>query len=347
MTGLAMSLASRSGASATEVAGFARIAETTGFDAFFIAERCADSLALAHSALLATQRLTVGTAIANAAVRHPVSTAMTAATLAEESGGRFLLGLGVANPALNEAVLGLPPARPVTYMREYVGVVRSVLDEDAEPPAGAYFSVSGFCLDRPPKARVPIWLAGLLPKMLSLAGELGDGALLNLMSTAQLPSTLGHIETGLVKSGRRRDEFVVACLMPCCISPDVDAAARAARAVVAGYAMHPAAGQLFSASGFADELAEVQERLTGGDENAAASVSDAMIDALVVHGGPDVLPERVNAYRDAGVDLPVLFPMPVEDGWLTAIDRVLRAAEQFDFRPTESPSPNRKDAQHV
>lgn len=347
MNGLAISLASRSGASAIEVAGLARLAETVGFEAFFVAERCADSLALAHSALLATQRLTVGTAIANAAIRHPVSTAMTATTLAEESGGRFRLGLGMANVALNEVALGLPPARALVYMREYVAVLRAVLNEQPDPPAGEYFSVSGFRLDRPPTVSVPIWLAGLLPRMLSLAGELGDGALLNLMSTAQLPSTIGHIETGLARAGRPREQFVVACLIPCCISPDLDAAARAAREVVSGYALHPAAGQLFSASGFADELAEVRERLTGGDENAAASVSDAMIDALVVHGGPDALPERVHAYREAGVDLPVLFPMPVDDGWLTAIDRVLRAVEQFDFRPTESPSLNRKDAQHV
>jgi len=347
MSGLAVSLASRSGVSAAEVADLARSAEAAGPDAVFLAERVADSLALAHSALLATERLTVGTAIANAGVRHPAMTAMTAATLAEESGGRFVLGLGVANAALNETMLGLPATRPVSYMREYVGVLRSILYGHPEPPPGEYFTVTGFVPDRPPNAGVPIYLAGLLPKMLALAGELADGVLLNLMTTAALPAVRRHIDTGLTRAGRTRVDLVVACLLPCCISADTEAAARAARQVVAGYAMHPAAGKLFSNSGFAPELLKIRERLTDGDERAAESVSDAMIDAFIVHGRAEVLPERIQAYRDAGVDLPVLFPMPVNDGWIPAMDRVIRAAEPFRSPTTDTTTPKRKDAQHV
>lgn len=341
MNGLAVSLASRSGLSPVDVADLARSAEAAGFAAVFVAERCADALTLAHSALLATEQVTVGTAIANARVRHPAMTATTAATLAEESGGRFLLGLGVANVALNETMFGLAPTRPVPYMREYVGVLRSVLDGHAEPPPGEYFSVTGFVPDRPPTAKVPIFLAGLLPRMLALAGELADGVFLNLMTTAGLPAVRAHIDTGLARAGRTRADIVVACLLPCCISTDVEAAARAARQVVAGYALHPAAGKLFSASGFSAELLQVRERLTAGEENAAESVSDAMIDAFIVHGRPEVLPERIQGYRDAGVDLPVLFPMPVDDDWKASINRVLRAASS-----TEVTKPKRKDAQH-
>jgi len=347
MNGLAVSLASRSGASAVEVADLARSAEASGFDAVFLAERCADGLTLAHSALLATERLTVGTAIANAAVRHPAMTAMTAMTLAEESGGRFVLGLGVANAALNETILGLSATRPVSYMREYVGILRAVLGGHATPPAGEYFSVAGFVPDRPPTAEVPIYLAGLLPKMLTLGGELADGVFLNLMTTDSLPAALTHVDAGLSLAGRARSDTVVACLLPCCISTDVEAAAGAARQVVAGYAMHPAAGKLFSANGFSSELSQVRERLASGEQNAAESVSDAMIDAFVAHGGPEVLAGRIQAYRDAGVDLPVLFPMPVDDGWIPATQRVISAAGPSDVRITATTTPNRKDAQHV
>ncbi|MGI8721933.1 MAG: LLM class flavin-dependent oxidoreductase [Geodermatophilaceae bacterium] len=350
MNGLAICLASRSGVSAAAAADVACCAEAAGFKAMFIAERCADSLALAHSALLGTERITVGTAIANAAVRHPAITALTAATLAEESGGRFLLGLGVANAALNETVLGLPATRPVGYMREYLGVLKAVLAGGGDPRSGEYFSISGFLPDRSPKP-VPLYIAALLPRMLALAGELADGVFLNLMTTAQLPSVLGHIESGLAISGRAREEFVVACLMPCCISADADAATRAARQVVAGYAMHPAAGKLFSDSGFAPELGAVRERMLSGQaEAAAASVSQEMIDALVVHGDAEVLAGRISAYREAGVDLPVLFPMPIEDGWAAAMDRVIRAAAPHTASPACPPErdrPQRKDAPHV
>ncbi len=347
MNGLGVSLASRSGLSATEVAEHAQTAQAAGFEAVFVSERCADGMALAHCALQATATVTVGTGIANARLRHPALTALTAATLTEESGGRFVLGLGVANTALNEQALGLPAIRPLQYMREYVGVLRAVLNGDSEPTTGEYFTGSGFVPDRRPSASVPIYLAGLLPKMLELAGELGDGVLLNLITTAGLPKVNEHIEVGLARAGRSRDDIVVACLLPCCISPDAEAAARAARQVVAGYAMHPAAGQLFSDSGFTDVLLQVRERTVAGDEHAPDSVSDEMIDALVAHGGPEVLPERITAYRDAGVDLPVLFPMPVDEGWGSSIHQVISAARTRDARLTEEPSPQRKDAQHV
>lgn len=323
MSGLALCLPSRAGLGAADVAEYARAAETAGFAAVFVAERCADSLVLAHSAALATERVTVGTAIANAVLRHPVALAMTAATLAEESGGRFVLGLGVANPGLNEGVLGLPAIRPVQYMREYVEVLRSVLSGRAEPPAGQYFAVTGFVPDRPVTAPVPIYLAGLLPTMLGLAGELADGVFLNLMSTAALPAVRRHINTGLARAGRTHGDIVVACLLPCCLADDPRAAALAARQVVAGYALHPAAAQLFAESGFASTLAEIRERMVGDDPDAAASVSDEMIDAFVVHGRPDVLPGRIRAYREAGVDLPVLFPMAVGGEWRTCADHVI------------------------
>ncbi len=342
MNRLAVSLASRSGISAAQAADLARTAESAGFDSVFLAERCADSLALAHSALLATEQITVGTAIANAGVRHPAMTALTAATLAEESRGRFLLGLGVANAALNERMLGLATTRPVTYMREYVGVLRAVLEGRADPPAGAYFQVAGFVPDRPAGAAVPVFLAALLPRMLALAGELADGVFLNLMTTAQLPSACSHIDAGLARAGRVRDDIVVACILPCCISEDTDAAASAARQVVAGYAMHPAAAEVFAESGFTGELLQVRERLTAGDRNAAAAVSDEMIDALIVHGRPDVLPLRIRAYREAGVDLPVLFPMPVDDDWSASMNRVIRTAV-----PDGTTSPQRRDLRHV
>jgi len=342
MNGLAVSLASRSGISAAQIADLARVAEDAGFASVFLAERCADSLALAHSALLATERITVGTAIANAGVRHPALTALTAATLAEESGGRFLLGLGVANAALNERVLGLAPTRPVTYMREYVGVLRAVMEGRADPPPGEYFPVAGFVPDRRSDGRVPVFLAALLPRMLALAGELADGVFLNLMATAQLPAALAHMDVGLARVGRTRADIVVACILPCCISDDADAAARAARQVVAGYAMHPAAGAVFSESGFADELMRVRELLAAGDENAAAAVSDAMIDALIVHGRPGALSGRIRAYREAGVDLPVLFPMPVDNGWTASMTCVIRNAA-----PNGATPPQRKDVRHV
>ncbi|WP_219415314.1 LLM class flavin-dependent oxidoreductase [Pseudonocardia nigra] len=131
---LGLSVATRSGLPAARIAACAAEAEAAGADAFFVAERVADALPIAQAALAATRSIGVGTAVANARLRHPALLAMTAGTLDELSGGRFLLGLGTANAALNEATLNLPAVPPVASMREYVDVLRRTLA--GEPDAG-------------------------------------------------------------------------------------------------------------------------------------------------------------------------------------------------------------------
>jgi 5,10-methylenetetrahydromethanopterin reductase len=327
MDQLGISVASRSGLGAAEVAALAAQAERAGFSAFLIAERAADAFALCHAALAATSRITVGTAVANAGLRHPALTAMTAATLDESSGGRFLLGLGTANRGLNQGALGLPPAAPLAMMRDYVEVVRRTLRGGEVRFDGEVFRLAGFRPDRPaPRASLPVVLGALLPKMLELAGEVADGVILNLVTTDRVVEAVEHVRRGAARTGRDRSGMLVACVLPCCPTGDERAGREAARDVVAGYAQHPAAGRLFADSGFAPDLAGVLSRLGRGDRaGARAMVSDAMIDALVLHGDPRGWRPRLDAYRAAGVDLPVLFPIPVGDDWEGAVGQVAEA----------------------
>lgn len=199
---------------------------------------------------------------------HPALTAMTASTLQELSGDRFVLGLGTANPRLNEAVPGLPPglppAQPLARMRDYVDVLRRAVpaaEIDASVDAGV---VRGLRLDRP--ARVtPVLPGALLPRLLELAGEVADGVILNLTPVAQVPLALDHVGRGLARSGRERSGFTVACVLQCCLSPDPSTVQQVGREVVGGYAQHPSAAALFAASGFADAHTAVAERLAAGD----------------------------------------------------------------------------------
>src|SRR5713101_2899032 len=112
------------GWSAREVQTIARDAEDAGFDAIFSAEVNNDVMATAQLMGIATQRIAVGTWIANIYLRHSYVCAQGAALIADATGGRFILGLGVSHPPVNKA-LGIDMADPPTVLRRYVTGVRS------------------------------------------------------------------------------------------------------------------------------------------------------------------------------------------------------------------------------
>jgi alkanesulfonate monooxygenase SsuD/methylene tetrahydromethanopterin reductase-like flavin-dependent oxidoreductase (luciferase family) len=330
MQQIGVCVASRSGLSPARVAAAARASEEAGCTAFFVSERVADALSLCQVALAATTRIRVGTAVANAGARHPAVTAMTALTMAQAYDGRFTLGLGVANRLLNEELLGAPPAPPLAYMREYVAVLRAVLTGDTGRVDGTVFRVGPLTPDRPADgATVPVLLAGLLPRMLELAGEVGDGVILNLATVARLPAVLASVAAGARRAGRDPADVPVACLVPCCLGDDPEASA-AARDVVLGYAGYPAARHVFGDSGFAAEIDAVGAALAAGDrDRAAALLRPDLVDAFVAYGPEQAVRDRVDAYRSAGVDLPILFPMPVGGDWDGAVTRAVHLAGQL------------------
>ncbi len=123
---LGLSIASHSGLYPAVIGELAADAEAAGFSAVFVAEGHGDALALCHPVIAATRHVRVGTAVANAALRPPVLAAKTAAQLDQAAGGRFLLGLGVANEVMNGR-FGLASFPPLTMIAEYAAVVRAVL----------------------------------------------------------------------------------------------------------------------------------------------------------------------------------------------------------------------------
>jgi len=301
---------------AAAVGGVAAAAEAAGFESVFVAEGHGDALALCHPAIAATSRVRVGTAIANAALRPPVLAAKTAAQLDQASDGRFLLGLGVANEVMNGR-FGLTPFPPLRMVDEYVSVVRSVLAGDPAGFAGDLFRTGMVPLDSPPvRPALPIYLGALGPRMLELAGRLADGVILNLMSPAQAAVAASIVRTAAVAAGRPAASVEIACVVHTCLADNRMVAAQAAREVVPRYILHPSAGRLFAASDDAGSLSAAREHTLVGDRaGAALLVSQAVADAFVAHGNAVAITGRLAEYQAAGVDLPVVFPMPVAGDW--------------------------------
>ena len=313
---LGLSIASHSGLEPARVGALAGAAELAGFSAVFVAEGHGDALSLCHPVIAATKRVRVGTAITNAALRPPVLAAKTAAQLDQAAGGRFVLGLGVANPVMN-ARFGMAPFAPLPMIEEYVGVIRAVLGGQAAGYDGRVFRTGMVPLDRPPlRADLPVYLAALGPRMLELAGRIADGVILNLMTPAQAGQAAGAVRAAARAAGRDPASVQIACVVHCCLSDDSAAAAAAARAVVPRYVLHPAVPRLFGELDGGVDLRGVRERVLAGDRvGAAAQVPQQVADGFVAQGSAAECAARLADYRAAGVNLPLLFPMPVEGDW--------------------------------
>jgi 5,10-methylenetetrahydromethanopterin reductase len=324
---LGLSIASHSGLAAPAVGALAAAAESAGFSAVFVAEGHGDALSLCHPVAAATSRVRVGTAIANAALRPPVLAAKTAAQLDQASDGRLLLGLGVGNDVMNGR-FGLPPFPPLRMIEEYVGALRAALAGDPEGFDGQLFRTGMVPLDSPPvRAELPVYLAALGPRMLELAGRLADGVILNLMSPAQAGMAASLVRAAAAAAGRNASSVEVVCVVHVCLSDDAGAAAAAARAVVPRYVLHPAVARLFGA-----DLGAARERALAGDRAGAADrVPGHVADAFVAHGDAAACSARLAEYRAAGVDLPVVFPMPVDGDW--GYERVIAALSRETVGP--------------
>jgi 5,10-methylenetetrahydromethanopterin reductase len=313
---LGLSIASHSGLPAAGIGALAAAAERAGFTAVAVAEGHGDALALCHRVAAATRRVRIGTAVANAALRPPVLTAKTAAQLDQAASGRFTLGLGVGNPVMNGR-FGIEPFPPLAMIEEYVAVVRAVLAGQASGHAGRVYRTGMVPLDSPPvRPDLPIYLGALGPRMLGLAGRIADGVILNLMSPAQAGRAAGAVRAAAAAAGRDPASVEIVCVVHCCLSGDAAAAAAAARDVVPRYVLHPAVASLFGPQDAGGDLPAVRERLLAGDRaGAAGRVPQPVADAFVAHGDAGACQRRLAQYRAAGVDLPVLFPMPVGGDW--------------------------------
>jgi probable F420-dependent oxidoreductase len=249
--------------------------------------------------------LRLGTAIVPAFTRGPALIAQSAATLAAAAPGRFTLGLGASSPAIVQQWNGIAFEQPFRRTRDVLRFVRAALD--GEKVTGDYdtFSISGFRLEDAPQQRVPILLAALRPQMLALAGAEADGAILNWLAATDVAQCLKAVDNPNAQ--------VVARIFVC---PTEDAAyARAVgRRMIAAYLTVQAYAEFHRWLGRGPALQSLWELWQAGDRKAAAaSVPDDVVDALVLNGNPAQCRDQVQAYVDAGVQLPVLAVVPTPE----------------------------------
>jgi len=293
----------------------ARCAEEAGVESVWVPEAWGRDAFLALAAVAqVTERLKLGTGIVNVYSRSPATLAMAAATLDELSKGRAILGVGSSGPGVVERWHGIRYERPLTRVRETVGIVRLALSGATVDFQGSFFHVSGFKLAMgQPKRAIPIYVAALGPKMLRLAGEIADGVLLYLCSLPAIHMAIGEIRKGANEVGRSLDNFEVAALLPTVVSENRGEAQAIVARAIAYYVggMGTYYRRVISESGFASEATKIKDAWRRGDRlSATTEVSERLIDSVALAGSPDACRRKLEDFRNSGVTLPILSLSP-------------------------------------
>lgn len=270
-------------------------AETTGPEAFV-------TLAAAGAA---HPDLDLGTGVIALQLRTPGVVAMAGASLQALHPDRdVLLGIGVSSPVVTGQWHGADYGdRPLARVREYVTLLRECLSGEPVTFEGDFYQVRRFRLGvRLGERRPRIVLGALNPGMLRLAGELADGVLLNYLPASLVPWSVEQVRAG-------GDATVYAYVhVGVCDRAD---GIELARRDLFSYAVVDAYAASFERAGFGDEVAEIRARHAARDrDGAVAAVSDRMVDAIDVMGDAGRVHATVVDYAAAGVDVPVVMPLP-------------------------------------
>ena len=290
----------------------AQEAERCGFDSVWTAEAYGSDVFSPLCWIGAhTERIRLGTAVAQLSARTPASLAMTAATIDHLSGGRLLLGLGVSGPQVVEGWYGQPFPKPLARTREYVSVLRSAWARERVTNEGEHYPLphpGGTGLGKPLKLTVhplrsdiPILLGAEGPRNVKLATEIADGWLPLFFSpyrTDVYADALGSLKPG----------FEIACTVTVVVTDDIASALRAVKGFLSFYVGGMGAADenfhfnVVSRLGFEREAHEVQRLfLEGKRDEAIDAVPDELADEISLVGPVERIRDRLEAWRSSPV----------------------------------------------
>jgi 5,10-methylenetetrahydromethanopterin reductase len=292
-------------------------AESLGYESVWFHESLyqRDVFTYLSSILLSTSRIRVGSGVINTFTRHPLTAAATFASLSEMSGGRAIMGLGLGSfptvPNIGFKIFPVSQTRPLQRIREYVAISRSFWAGERLDYRGEFYTAEKMQSDVSLAHRVPVYIASLSELTQRYAGSDADGAILSpsLATTETTAKMVGHVRAGEEAAGRKVDK--ASYLLT---SVDEDGA-KARDAVRNFYFFLYQLGEVIrpetlEAHGVA--LAQVERFRAAwkrGDAGASRLVPDAAIAALSVAGTPDEARSKIQEYRGAGIDLPILMPI--------------------------------------
>ena len=296
-------------------------AERLGFDSVWTAEAYgSDAVTPAAWVLAQTKKIKAGTAIMQIPGRQPSMAAMTAMTLDQLSGGRFLIGIGPSGPQVAEGWYGMQYPKPVTRTREYIEIIRKILAREGDLTyQGECFQIPNTGpgttgLGKPLKSilhgnpKIPIYTAAITHNGVRLAAELADGFFPVWMNPERFDIFKPAIDEGLAKTGNKKTlaDFDVAPFVTCVMGDDLEACRNQVKQNLALYIGGMGArGKNFyndyaKQLGYPDAAVKIQDLyLDGKKKEAVAAVPDKLVDDLALVGPADRIKGRLGAWKQA------------------------------------------------
>jgi probable F420-dependent oxidoreductase len=293
----------------------AAAAQRVGFDALWAPEAGNDPLLTLALAAEHTNKVKLGTAVLVAFPRSPMATAYGAWELAGLSRGRFILGLGTQVKGHIERRYGIKWEPPVPRMREYVESLRAIFKCWSEGTGrlsyqGRYYNFSLMTpfFAPPPHEfyRIPIYVAGVNPMICKMAGELCDGLHAHPLNSPKYlrERVLPHVEAGLKKAGRRREDFAMVTgvfVITGSSQKEIDQARESVRQQIAFYASTRTYRAVLDTHGWGEVASRLHEKAAKGDwRGMGREITDEMLDVFAMAGSFDEIGARIKA-RYAGL----------------------------------------------
>lgn len=290
-------------------------AERLGVDMAFSAEAWWSD-AVTPLAYLAdkTERIKLATGIMQITARTPAMTAMTALTLHDMTGGRFVLGLGASGPQVVEGLHGVRYQKPLSRLQETVEICRMIFAGEKVKYDGDVFQLplpdsegKAIKIAHDP-ADVPIYLATLGPNSLKYTGAAANGWMGTSFSPDHPDAHLAYLRQGAQQAGRTLDEIDLCISVRVEIGDNIEEMIDRRRPGVAfnmggmGSATTNFYNDAFKRAGYEDDARAIQSLwLAGKREEAAQRVPDAMVTEFQALGTREMVRERLQKYRDVGV----------------------------------------------
>jgi 5,10-methylenetetrahydromethanopterin reductase len=316
-----------------EAIRLAQRVESKGYESIWFHESLyqRDIVTYISSIALSTSTIKIGSGIVNTFTRHPVTAAITFATLGELSKGRVIMGIGLGSfptiPKIGYKIFPVNETRPLLRIREYVDIVRNLWTGQNVTLKGNFFTVEDLKLEVNQELKIQIYIASLSQRTLSYAGAKADGAILSpALNTAEATARM----VNFVREGERNANRVVDKASYILTSLDPDPAK--AREVVRSFyfflyqlaeIIKPADLEEYDVK--PESLERFREAWRKKDlTEAKRLVPEAAIDAITLSGKVDEAEERLTRFIKSGVDLPILMPIGNVDYAIDVMSHDLR-----------------------
>ena len=310
---------------------YAKRGEDLGYTTAWVPETQGPDSFVMAAALALNTNLKLGTGVIPVYTRAPMVLAMAAASMANITPHRFVLGLGSSSHTIVGDWAGIPFEKPLTRVRETVEVVRRALAGEKVTFEGETIRTKNFRLGVRPEREVPIYVGALNKKMLRLAGEVGDGVWLNMLDESKVPMVLDEYRAGAKDAGREPGPVI--CRMQTLVVDDPAPVYNMVRGAMAGYVATPVYNKFFTWLGFVDEAKGVRDAFARGDrEGTAAAMTDDLVRQIVTAGPAEAVAERFARYGEAGITDANIQPLaPGKDAAYATMEAVATAWDKGGY----------------